>query len=84
MKYLSSWKHFFPGRDPSLKGTVTDWWLKINLRFFVEHHEAKQVSEVWRPEGFPLDHYFIAHGSDLGKLQHMVFTWEKTLVNEKQ
>lgn len=46
-----------------------------NLRFFIQHHEAQQVSEVWRPEGFPPDHYFIAQGSDLGKLQHMVLTW---------
>lgn len=48
----------------------------MNLRFFVEHHEAQQVSEVWWPEGLPLDHNLIAHGSNLGELQPMVLTWQ--------
>lgn len=51
----------------------------MNLRLLVEHHEAQQVSEVWGPERFPLHHYFIAHGSNLGELQQVILTWEKKI-----
>lgn len=44
----------------------------MNLRLLVEHHEAQQVSEVRGPERLPLDHDLIAHGSDLGELQHVI------------
>lgn len=58
----------------------------MNLRLLVEHHEAQQVSEVWGPERFPLHHYFIAHGSNLGELQHVILTWEnnRLLIKRKK
>lgn len=75
-----SWNH--PSPHIKTKGSksfdsifkLINYLLRINSRFFVEHHEAQQVSVVWRPEGFPFDHYFIAQGSNLGKLQHMSLT----------
>lgn len=53
-------------------------------RLFVEHHESQQISEVFGPEGLPLYHDLIAHGSDQGKLQRLVLAWENRHAKDKE
>lgn len=72
---LAGWETIYINYSRYLKAddTIKNYWKRgekfdTNLRFFVEYHEAQEVSEVRRPECLPLDHDLIAHGPDLGEL----------------